>query len=70
MKPQFSNWIVGWDVCQGVCPWNRFSKPTSEIELTCHPQTLHFTKADLQEITEDYFKKKQILGYQNKPSFF
>jgi epoxyqueuosine reductase len=34
MKGKFENWMFGCDICQDVCPWNRFSKPTNEIEFT------------------------------------
>jgi epoxyqueuosine reductase len=30
MKGKFDNWLFGCDVCQDVCPWNSFSKPTNE----------------------------------------
>lgn len=30
LKPQFEGWIFGCDICQDVCPWNRFSKPHNE----------------------------------------
>jgi epoxyqueuosine reductase len=27
LRPQMGNWIFGCDICQQVCPWNRFSQP-------------------------------------------
>jgi epoxyqueuosine reductase len=56
MKGKFDNWMFGCDVCQDVCPWNRFSKPTSEINFTPLPQILNFTKNDWEELTEESFK--------------
>lgn len=57
MKGKFENWIFGCDICQDVCPWNRFSKPhqTPEFELSADLE--QFTNSDWQEITEDIFKQ-------------
>ncbi len=56
MKGKFDNWIFGCDVCQDVCPWNRFSKPNNEINFTPLPEILNFTKNDWEELTEESFK--------------
>ena len=56
MKGQFENWLFGCDVCQDVCPWNRFSKPTSEIKFKPLPEVLNFTTADWESLTEESFK--------------
>jgi epoxyqueuosine reductase len=56
VKGKMNNWIFGCDVCQDVCPWNRFSKPHSEPHFEpC--QILQFTKKDWEEITEETFKR-------------
>ncbi|MFT7101998.1 MAG: epoxyqueuosine reductase [Bacteroidia bacterium] len=57
MKGQFDDWAFGCDVCQDVCPWNRFSKPHSEPQFNPHPEMLDMTKKDWEELTEDVFKK-------------
>ncbi len=56
MQGKFDNWMFGCDVCQDVCPWNRFSKPTNEISFTPLPQVLNFTTSDWEELTEENFK--------------
>src|SRR5687768_3353894 len=40
MKGRFDNWMFGCDICQDVCPWNRFAKPTNEVEFTPIPEIL------------------------------
>lgn len=57
MKGQFDNWMFGCDVCQDVCPWNRFSKPHNEPLFTPNQEMLSFSKKDWLEITDDVFKK-------------
>jgi len=57
VKGKFEDWIFGCDICQDVCPWNRFSKPHSEEKFNPHQDLLEMTKKDWQEITEDVFKK-------------
>jgi len=56
MKGQFNNWMFGCDVCQDVCPWNRFSRSTDEISFTPVPEILNFSTSDWEELTEESFK--------------
>lgn len=57
MKGKFDNWMFGCDTCQDVCPWNRFSKPSSETAFTPIPEILHFSTGDWEELTEESFKR-------------
>ena len=57
MKGTWNDWIFGCDICQDVCPWNRFSKPNTEPALQPHSDLLQFSKKDWEEITEDTFRK-------------
>tara|TARA_R100001460_G_scaffold102904_4_gene147746 strand:- start:3771 stop:4694 length:924 start_codon:yes stop_codon:yes gene_type:complete len=56
-KGKFEDWMFGCDICQDVCPWNRFSKPNNEPLFNPHPELLSMTKKDWEEITEDVFQK-------------
>ncbi len=57
VKGKFENWIFGCDICQDVCPWNRFSKPNTEARFQPNGELKSFTKKDWQEITEEVFQK-------------
>lgn len=57
VKGKFENWIFGCDICQDVCPWNRFSKPHQEPEFNLHPELMAFSKKDWEEITQETFNK-------------
>lgn len=56
-KGKFQDWMFGCDICQDVCPWNRFSKPHNEPLFNPHPELLSMTKKDWEEITEDVFRE-------------
>ena len=56
-KGSFENWMFGCDICQEVCPWNRFSKPHSDAAFDPHPDLLEMTKKDWLELTEETFQK-------------
>lgn len=57
MKGKMDDWIFGCDVCQDVCPWNRFSKAHNEPLFNPNPELLSFSKKDWQEITAETFSK-------------
>lgn len=57
MKGTFENWAFGCDICQDVCPWNRFSKPHSEPAFDPHPDMLSMSAHDWHELTEEVFMK-------------
>lgn len=55
-RGQMEGWAFGCDICQEVCPWNRFSKPHREPAF--QPQGWEqFDKQDWQELTEETFRK-------------
>lgn len=56
-KGKFDDWIFGCDICQDVCPWNRFSKKHNEPLFNPHPELLSMTKKDWEEITEEVFRE-------------
>jgi len=57
VKGQFDNWAFGCDVCQDVCPWNRFSTPNQEPQFEPSPELLQMSKGDWHEITEAVFDR-------------
>lgn len=56
MKGKFNDWAFGCDICQDVCPWNKFSKAHSEPLFNPNPELLSMTKKDWKEITEETFR--------------
>lgn len=57
MKGQFDNWMFGCDVCQEVCPWNRFSLMHNEPAFNAHPELLNMTKKDWDELSQEKFQE-------------
>lgn len=56
-KGKMDNWMFGCDICQDVCPWNRFSKPHAEPRFNPHDQLLKMSKADWKDISEELFRE-------------
>ncbi|MDX1351188.1 MAG: tRNA epoxyqueuosine(34) reductase QueG [Putridiphycobacter sp.] len=53
-KDKMAGWFFGCDICQDVCPWNRFSTPTEELAFQPHPG---LSNTDWTELTEDIFNE-------------
>ena len=56
-KGKMDDWMFGCDVCQDVCPWNKFSKPHEEPLFNPHPELLQMTSSDWTELTAETFQK-------------
>lgn len=54
---KMEGWMFGCDICQDVCPWNRFARPTTEAGFTPLPEVLNLSLAEWEEMSEDAFKK-------------
>ena len=57
MKGKFDKWMFGCDVCQDVCPWNRFSKATTEQQFTPIPEILNLSTSQWEELSEETFRQ-------------
>lgn len=55
-KVKMDDWIYGCDVCQDVCPWNRFSKPHTEPKFEPKAELLNYSKSDWEELTEESYR--------------
>lgn len=52
---QMDNWMFGCDICQEVCPWNRFAKPHEEPSFSPEPALLEMKKTEWEELTAEVF---------------
>jgi len=56
MIGKLDNWLFGCDVCQDVCPWNRFSNTNTTEAFKPVQEILSYTENDWEELTEEKFK--------------
>ena len=54
-QEKMDNWAFGCDVCQDVCPWNRFSKQHNEPLFNSKPEILNYSNKDWEELTSETF---------------
>ena len=56
-KDSYDKWVFGCDICQDVCPWNKFSKPHNEPLFNADEKFLSMSKNEWLEITKETFDK-------------
>ncbi len=54
---KMEGWMFGCDICQDVCPWNRFSQPHNEPAFTPIPEILNLSLAEWEAMSEETFRK-------------
>ena len=57
MKGKFDDWMFGCDICQDVCPWNRFAKPHQQEKFTPNPVLKNIDKSQWQELSQELFSE-------------
>ena len=77
-KSKMDDWAFGCDVCQDVCPWNRFSKQHNEPLFNPNPEVINYTQKNWEEITHETFniifknsaiKRTGFKGFKRNISF-
>ena len=58
VKPGFGNWVYGCDICQDVCPWNRFQQPTNERAFFPRGDNVEPHLEELEAITAEEFTRR------------
>jgi len=56
-KQEMEGWAFGCDICQDICPWNKFAAPHKTPELLPNPKLKDLHRNDWQELTEEVFKE-------------
>ncbi|MCC9042658.1 tRNA epoxyqueuosine(34) reductase QueG [Myroides sp. M-43] len=54
---KLDNWMFGCDVCQDVCPWNRFAVPHKEDRFIPNNELIHYSKREWKELTKETFNE-------------
>lgn len=57
MKGRFANWAFGCDICQQVCPWNRFSTPHQEPDFRPSDKLMGLSREEWHGMSEVLFEE-------------
>lgn len=77
-KGKMDNWAFGCDVCQDVCPWNRFSKPHEIAEFSLNQDLINLSASDWENLEQEQFtilakhspiKRTKLVGMKRNVRF-
>lgn len=54
-QDHFNNWIFGCDICQDVCPWNKFSEPHNEPLFSLPKEIFAMKRMDWESLDKPTF---------------
>lgn len=78
-RGKMQDWIFGCDICQDVCPWNRFSKPHFQQKFNPNEKLMQMTKSEWKELSQELFselfrkspvKRTKFSGLKRNIDFF
>ena len=66
---KMDNWMFGCDICQEVCPWNRFSSPHTESRFNPKSNILELSTAEWKDLTQEVFSELFRLSAVKRTGF-
>jgi epoxyqueuosine reductase len=58
LAEQMEGWLYGCDICQDVCPWNRFEQPTGEKRFEPRPGNVNVVLSEIEQLTPETYAER------------
>ena len=58
LASKMEGWLYGCDICQDVCPWNRFEQPTEEQDFQPRAGNVNAVLAEIEGLTAETYAQR------------